>query len=184
MTGSEKINRVSTYYIFESAVKENPNEECIWSREGCYTWAESYNRVNQFAQWFLSQGVKPHDLVSFYLTNSPDFVFAWLGLWAVGAAPTMINYNLSGKALLHCLKVSGSKLLLVDQEEALLGRIEEQRGEIEGKLGMSINVLGEPLRQEIYGMEKERPDDSYRAEVKGNSPVAIFYTRYLLHILL
>jgi acyl-CoA synthetase (AMP-forming)/AMP-acid ligase II len=174
----EKANRVSTYYIFESSAKLDPNGECLWSREGCYSWAETLGRVHQYAQWYLSQGVKPNDLVSFYLTNSPDFIFAWLGLWAVGAAPTMINYNLSGKALIHCLKVAGSKLILVDEEEVLLNRIEDDRAEIE-KLGMQIHVLNGDLRQKIYGMKPERPADSCREQVKGNWPVAIFYTRYL-----
>jgi acyl-CoA synthetase (AMP-forming)/AMP-acid ligase II len=168
------------YYLFESAAGVNPGGEGIWSREGCYTWAETYDRVNQYAQWYLSKGVKQGDLVSFYLTNSPDFVLAWLGLWAVGAAPTMINYNLSGKALLHCLKVAGSNLILVDEEEALLNRIENERVEIE-KLGMEIHVLNGSLKQKILGMKKERPADSCRDQVKGNWPVAIFYTRYCLH---
>lgn len=167
------------YYIFEQSVQLNPGGECIWSREGNYTWAETYDRVNQYAQWFLSQGVKQHDLVSIYLTNSPDFIFAWLGLWAVGAAPTMINYNLSGKALLHCLKVAGSSLFLVDDDEALLSRIENDRAEIE-KLGQAIHVLDGSLKQKIYGQPKERPADSCRDQVKGDWPVAIFYTRYCL----
>jgi acyl-CoA synthetase (AMP-forming)/AMP-acid ligase II len=165
------------FYVFESAVMVNPSAECIWSREGCYTWAEVLDRVNQHAQWYLLQGVKPNDLVSFYLTNSPDFIFAWLGLWAVGAAPTMINYNLSGNALIHCLKVAGSKLILVDEDEALLKRIESDRAEIE-KLGMEIRILNGSLKQMILGLATKRPADSYREQVRGNSAVAIFYTRH------
>lgn len=139
--------------------------------------------MNQYARWYLSQGVKQGDLVSFYLTNSPDFIFAWIGLWAIGAAPTMINYNLSGKALLHCLKVAGSKLMLLDEDQELRGRIDGERGEIEGLLGMNICVLDAPLKQEILSMKTERPDDAHRDKVQGNWPVAIFYTRYGLHVL-
>lgn len=139
--------------------------------------------MNQYARWYLSQGIKQGDLVSFYLTNSPDFVLAWMGLWAIGAAPTMINYNLSGKALIHCLKVAGSKLMLVDEDQELRGRIDGERGEIEGVLGMNIRVLDGPLKQEIFSMKKERPDDSHRDKVQGNWPVAIFYTRHGLHVL-
>jgi acyl-CoA synthetase (AMP-forming)/AMP-acid ligase II len=173
----EKEKRISMYYLFEGSAKLDPSGDAIWSREGCYTWQEAYDRTNQYAQWYLSQGVKPHDLVSIYMTNSPDFVFAWLGLWAVGAAPTMINYNLSGNALIHCLKVAGSSLLLVDDEEALLGRIEKDRVDIEG-LGQTIHVLDGALKQKIYSQPKERPADSYREVVKGDWPVSIFYTRY------
>lgn len=91
-----KKKRQSLYYFFEDSVKKRQNDDCIWSREGCYTWNQTYERVNQYAQWYLEQGVKPKDLVCFYMMNSPDFVFAWLGLWAIGAAPAMINYSKCG----------------------------------------------------------------------------------------
>ena len=170
-------NRLSLYYFFEYSVKCRQNEDCIWSREGCFTWSQANERVNQFAQWFLSQGVQPNDLVSFYMTNSPDFIFAWLGLWAIGAAPAMINYNLAGKALIHCLKVAGSSMLLVDQDPDLISRIEEMRTEIEGTLGMKIHILDAGAKDAIRSLKPERPDDRYREGVKGNSPMSIFYTR-------
>lgn len=135
--------------------------------------------MNQYAQWFISEGVKPGGLVSVYMTNSPDFVFVWLALWAIGAAPTMINYNLSGKSLLHCLSVSGSNLVLVDEEEGLRNRIEDDRAGIE-KLGQNIHIVDGAFRDKISSMSKERPADSYRDQVKANSPAAIIFTRYYL----
>lgn len=171
------------YYAFEEAVNLDPKGDAIWSREGCYSWEETQQRVNQYAQWYLSQGVKPNDLVSFYLTNSPEFIFAWLGLWAVGAAPTMINYNLSGNALIHCLKVAGSKLIIVDEDPALRNRIEGDRAGIEN-LGMTIHCLDGALKQNILALKPERPHDSCRAQVTGSSPVSIFYTRYFSLILI
>lgn len=169
--------RVSMYYFFEESVNLHPNDDCIWSREGCFTWAQANERVNKYAHWFLAQGVKPNDLVSFYLTNSPDFVFAWLGLWAIGAAPAMINYNLSGEALIHCLKVAGSRLMLVDESAELVGRIQEVAAQIEGDLGSTICVLNAATRAEIDKKTAERTRDEYRECVQGNWPMCIFYTR-------
>lgn len=123
--------------------------------------------------------MKPKDLVSFYLTNSPDFVFAWLGLWAIGAAPAMINYNLAGKALMHCLGVSGASLLLVDEDPALRARVEEVQGKIEGELKMRIIVLDKDVKEEIRSLKAERPSDTYRETVKGDDPMVIFYTRFV-----
>lgn len=172
-----KNKRVSLYYFFEESVNHRSNDECVWSREGCFTWAQANEKVNQYAQWYLSRGVQPHDLVSFYLTNSPDFIFAWLGLWAIGAAPAMINYNLAGKALIHCLKVAGSRLIIVDDIPELVGRVEVVRGEIEGTLGATICTLDASTKSAIGSEKAERPGDSYRKDVRGNSPMAIFYTR-------
>lgn len=102
---------------------------------------------------------------------------AWLGLWAIGAAPAMINYHLAGKALIHCLKVSGAKLLLVDEDTELVARIEDERADIEAQLGMKILVLDADAKRDIRAMKAERPDDAYRKGVKGNWPMSIFYTR-------
>lgn len=120
--------------------------------------------------------MKPHDYVAFYLTNSPDFIFAWLGLWAIGAAPAMINYNLAGKALTHCLKVSGATLLLVDEDPTLIGRIEEARSHIGEELGMHIRIIDSEIKNEIRSQKPDRPADVFREVVKGDWPMAMFYT--------
>lgn len=177
----EKENRICLYYLFETSALRLGNEECIWSREGCYTWTQTYNKVNQYGQWFLQQGVKPGDLVGFYLMNSPDFMFAWLGLWSIGAAPAMINYNLAGKALLHCLKISGAKLLLVDEEPALRAKIEDVGAQLEGELGIRIIVVDSAVKAGILVASDERPSDAYREVVKGDGHMCLFYTRYFVH---
>jgi acyl-CoA synthetase (AMP-forming)/AMP-acid ligase II len=122
--------------------------------------------------------VKPHDYVAFYLNNSPDFIFAWLGLWAIGAAPAMINYNLTGNPLLHCLKVSSAPLLLVDAEPALRHHIEDSKDKIESELGMRICVMDSSVMNEVRSQNSERPKDAYREGVRGDWPMSMFYTRY------
>jgi acyl-CoA synthetase (AMP-forming)/AMP-acid ligase II len=168
--------RLSLWYFFEDSVNRQLNEECLWSREGCYTWYQTYERANQYAQWYLAQGVKPHDYVAFYLTNSPDFIFAWMGLWAIGAAPAMINYNLAGKALIHCLTVCQSKLLLLDEDSELRARIEDVREHMEGELGMKICLMDSEAKSQIRGLEPRRPEDTFREGVTADGPMSLFYT--------
>ena len=133
--------------------------------------------MHQFSQWFLENGVRPGDHVAFYLMNSAEFIQAWLGLWAIGAAPAMINYNLAAKSLIHCLGFSGAKILLMDEDPALTARIKDEKIAIEGDLKMKIMVLDGKCKQHIRGMKAERPSDAFREGVKGDWPIAIFYTR-------
>jgi acyl-CoA synthetase (AMP-forming)/AMP-acid ligase II len=112
--------------------------------------------------------------------NSPDFMFAWLGLWSIGAAPAMVNYNLAGKALLHCLKISGTKLLLVDEEPALRVRIEDVGTQLEGELAIKVIVVNSAIKAEISAMTDERPSDAYREAVKGDGHMCLFYSRYVI----
>lgn len=170
-------DRASLWYWFEEVAKRMPpTEEAIWSRTGCYTWAETYAQACRYASFFLEHGVRPGKLVTFYLTNQPEFVFGHLGSWAIGSAPAMINHHLAGDALIHCLKVSGGKLLIVDQDQDCVERIMAVRDRIEGELGMTIMVLDQELKGAISRLEPKRPEDSYRSGVKGTFPMCLFYT--------
>ncbi len=88
-----KEQRISLYYFIEKLAREKPNDEAIWSRVGCYTWKEVYDRANQYAKWYLANGIKPGDLVAFFMVNTPDFVIAWIGLWAIGEYAVDLQRN-------------------------------------------------------------------------------------------
>lgn len=133
----------------------------------------------RYAQFYLSQGIRPGELVAFYLTNSPEFMFAYVGSWAIGTAPAMINYNLSGDALIHCLKLSGSKIVLVDEDTECRDRIEQVRDRIETELGMKIVVLNAESKLKIAAIPAKRPEDRYRESMAGTFPMCLIYTRYV-----
>jgi acyl-CoA synthetase (AMP-forming)/AMP-acid ligase II len=127
----------------------------------------------------LQNGVKSGELMAMYMMNRPEFLFVHLGSWAIGSAPAWINYNLAGDALVHCLKVAGAKVLLVDEDAECRKRIEDVRGRLEGELGMTIKILDSGLKGEISRMEPVRPGDEMRAPAKGKFPLFLFYTRYV-----
>ena len=127
----------------------------------------------------LQNGVQSGTLFAMYMMNRPEFLFAHLGSWSIGSAPAWINYNLAGDALVHCLKISGAKFILVDEDSDCRRRIEEVRERLEGELGMVIKVLNGELKGEISRMEPVRPGDEMRAPAKGKFPLFLFYTRYV-----
>lgn len=114
-----------------------------------------------------------------YMMNRPEFLFAHLGLWSIGASPAWINYNLAGDALVHCLKVAGAKVLLVDEDSACRQRIEDIRERLENELGMTIKVLDQSQKGEISRSEPKRPDNEMRKNANGKFPLFLFYTRYV-----
>lgn len=168
--------RASFYYFFEEAVKKYGNIEAIWFNGAGMSYNQAYDRVHQFAQWFLSQGVAPDDFVIFYLANSPDFMCAWLALLAIGAAPALVNTNLGSKALIHCVEIAEAKLILADGNQEMLGRLEEVRTDLEATGHRIVNL--KDVREHILGMPPFRPGDEFRKAVQPTSPIALAYTRY------
>ena len=170
-------NRISAYYLFETAGNAYPDEQAIWSRAGKYTWRETHDRVNQYASYFLSLGIPPGSIVAVYLQNQPEFVFIWIGLWAIGCAPALINWNLGGDPLIHCVKISGAKVMIVDPEEGCSGRVNAVKNQLEEDLQVKLIALSDDLKSQIATLPASRPDDTYRANVLPTSPAMLIYTR-------
>lgn len=166
--------RLSLYYSLEEIVKKKGNAEAIWSHSECLSWKQVYARVNQYAQWFLVHNVKPGDLVVVYMANSPDFMCAWFGLMAVGAAPAMINTNLASKALVHCVEIAQASIILADGDGEMLSRLEGVRADLEAS-GHEIVILGD-VRDHILGLKPARPADELRKNIRIDSPMMLAYT--------
>ncbi|KZM21814.1 uncharacterized protein EKO05_0003137 [Ascochyta rabiei] len=171
-----RTKRQCLWYSFTPHVPQYANELCIWSREKTYTWQEVHDKAVQWARFFLEQGVKPGDMVGTYLTNSADFVVIWLGLWCIGCAPAMLNYNLKGDAMIHCLKIANVKVVLVDADAECAERFEVVRGKIEGELGVTPFTVDNNLLQRIYSGRTDVPGDEYRKNVSGFDPSCLLYT--------
>lgn len=123
----------------------------------------------------LEQGIRPGDLVGMYLHNSAEFVFIMFATLTIGAGPAFINYNLEGRALMHCLAVAETKLLIVDTDAACQQRIESSRRDIESA-GTRIVTLDTGLKQRISSRSVVVPADDLRAGMKPEWPYALIYT--------
>jgi len=177
-----KENKRSLWYFFEEQAAKWKNNRCIWYRTTpsepviTYSWIQTYENSCRWADFLLEQGVQPGELVGTYLQNSPEYMFNMLGCWAIGSAPAMINHHLTGDALIHCLKVAGSKILLVDGDPGCRNRIEEVRTRLESELGMRIVAIDEATRSSILSRKPIRAGNSYRNGVTDESPIFLFYT--------
>ncbi|KZF26078.1 very long-chain acyl-CoA synthetase/fatty acid transporter [Xylona heveae TC161] len=115
---AELQNRVNLFYLLErhalSRRSANKTFFCFEGRE--WTYKETYEITLKYGTWLKNKhGIKPREIVAMDFMNSPEFIFLWLGLWSIGAQPAFINYNLGGQPLLHCVRTSTARLLLVDE---------------------------------------------------------------------
>ncbi|CAG7919602.1 unnamed protein product [Penicillium olsonii] len=149
---------------------------CLWTRERSYTYRELQDRACQYAHFFLSHGVKKGELVALYLQNREEYMFAWVALWSIGCAPAAINYNLTGDALVHCLKISEAKLLIVDEDSGCRTRVEESQDAIVGNLGMKPVVLDDSLKAHISTFPTALPPKEMAKGMKGEFPAVLLYT--------
>ena len=82
-----------------------------------WTYKEVYDAVLKQGTWLKNKfGITKNEVVAMDFMNGPQFIFIWFGLWSIGAVPAFINYNLNGDPLVHSIRSSGARILLVEEE--------------------------------------------------------------------
>ena len=77
-----------------------------------------FERSDRYARWALAQGVKPGDAVALLMPNRPDYLAAWIGITRVGGVAALLNTNLVGASLAHCVAAAAPAHAIVADELA------------------------------------------------------------------
>jgi crotonobetaine/carnitine-CoA ligase len=89
----------------------------VTDETGCsLTFRQALEGASRAAGFFQALGVQRGERVAMFLSNSIDFVEAWLGLGHAGMVAVMINTELRGDFLLHQLKDSGVRFIVVEED--------------------------------------------------------------------
>ncbi len=171
----ERKGRVNLFYTLEDNAhnKKLANHTFIIFEGRHWTFKQVYETVLKYGTWLKkSLDIKPKDIVVMDFQNSERFIFIWLGLWSIGARPAFINYNLTGKALAHCIRVSTAKLALVDP--AVWNNVTD---EVRGELPNILFVPFTPeLEVEAMTIDAVREPDEARKMEKPSEMSILIYT--------
>ncbi|XP_071506156.1 long-chain fatty acid transport protein 2-like [Diadema antillarum] len=110
--------KISFADFFEKYAKETPNHTCILYQEESYSYVDVNRKASMTARWISGSdpSLKKGDAVCVLLHNGPTFLWTWLGLLKLGVISSLINYNLRGATLLHCIRTSEAKKLIFGSE--------------------------------------------------------------------
>jgi fatty-acyl-CoA synthase len=92
------------------------NLPALLSDRECLTYRELAGRSNQYARWALEQGLAKGEVVCLLMTNRPEYFAVWLGITSVGGVVALLNTNLVGPSLAHCINIVLPKHLIVAEE--------------------------------------------------------------------
>lgn len=110
--------RVFPQLIDELAEKYGDAPALLSDRERL-NYRELSARANRYARWALSQGVAKGDTVCLLMPNRPEFLAIWLGITQIGGVVALLNTNLVGHALAHCINVVTPNHIIVDADMLL-----------------------------------------------------------------
>ncbi|KAI9893681.1 MAG: hypothetical protein M1814_005896 [Vezdaea aestivalis] len=176
-------DRVNLYYKLEDWADSTTDASRVFlvyqGQE--LTYRQTYDIVLQYGLWLKTwHHVQKGEIVAMNFMNGLEFMFVWLALWSIGATPAFINYNLTGKSLIHCIKTSTAGLLLVGEEvqhtlsEDVRQALESSSSSPKGPV--VIQVMDAKPKAEIARCESIRQDDSLRSEAKSSGMAILIFT--------
>jgi fatty-acyl-CoA synthase len=152
-------NRILSTVIEERAAQLGDTPALLSDRE-CMTYGQLSQRINQYARWALDQGIAKGEVVGLLMTNRPEYLAIWLGISSVGGIVALLNVNLTGSSLAHCVNVASPKHLIAASEFA-------------GQLAAALPELSSPPTIWIHGNEPSSwPRLDLEIETKAGNPLS------------
>ena len=100
----------------EQIAHKYPNHSMIVFEDRELTWGAFNKLCNRYAHSIKAAGISKGDTVSLMMENRPEFLACTIAIQKLGATAALINTNLTGKQLTHCITVTESGLFIVGEE--------------------------------------------------------------------
>jgi fatty-acyl-CoA synthase len=105
-------NRILPVVIDELANKFD-GAPALLSESECLTYRDLATRSEQYAYWALEQGVAKGDTVCLFMPNRAEYFAIWIGITSVGGVVALLNTNLTGRSLAHCVNTVEPRHIIV-----------------------------------------------------------------------
>ena len=142
------------------------------------TYGELDAIANRYAHWAKGLNLRRGQTVALFMPNRLEYFPIWYGLSKVGVVTALINNQLSGQQLAHCLNISGAAHAIVDGETSPV--FEQARPLLDRQ--MQQWVLGpahgdqRDLVQSLKSCSQLPPDRSVREDMTAGDPALLIYT--------
>lgn len=179
-----KSDTVNVFYTFEDHAT-NPktaNRTFLIFEGKRWTYSEAYENVLKYGTWLKqTKHVEKGDVIAMDFQNNALFIWIWLGLWSIGAKPAFINYNLVEKPLIHSVKASGARLLLVDSivkanfTDDIVASLKNDDPEQHAEKPFEIVHFNPEIEKEILEIETKRaPNEERGGEEPHHTAMLVF----------
>lgn len=107
----------------EDIARRFPDHNAVIFEGRTVTWRELNEEANRCVSSLQSLGLAQGDAVSVVMENRVEFLTVLLALNKLGAIAALINTNLTGQALTHCINITDSRMCIFGEErlEAIVG---------------------------------------------------------------
>ena len=130
-----------------------PDRPAVLFENQSVTWSEFNALANRYAHYMIQQGVERGDTVSVIMENRIEFLALLVGLNKIGVTAGLINTNLTGKPLTHCIKVTDSRKCIFGSEIA--AALNEVKSELDLEEGEDYFVMPDGGQENALNWAKD-----------------------------
>lgn len=157
--------------MFSITCARYPDNQCFTAfapSELRLTYSEVLQKVLQFADYLVEQGVGPESKVAVTGKNSPEWAIAYLAVLFAGGIVVPLDYQLTDKEIDFLMTFAEVKHLCIDAErfDAI---------DASGTVGLTVKISLEPKHPD-YIFDKKAKKKQQRHEVKEQDLAAILFT--------
>ena len=162
----------------QAAVEQWRNKPALTFEGKTVTYGEMDAIANRYAHWAKSINLRRGQTVALFMPNRLEYFPIWYGLSKVGVITALINNQLSGLPLAHCLNISGAAQVIVDDETSPI--FEAARPLLEKPMQQWLlgHAHGDQrdLTQALKSCSQLPPDRSVREDMQGHDTCLYIFT--------
>ena len=167
---------------WEEVVDRFPDNLAVTDERRSLTYRELDALANRYGHWARSRNLRRGDTIALMMMNRADYLAAWIGFSKVGVSTALINTNLTGQPLAHCLNIVGASQVVADDEtwrQVETARPYAARTMMLWVLGLNPDDEASERRgldAGVRGTSGVRPDRSLRAGLTNRDTALFIYT--------
>jgi fatty-acyl-CoA synthase len=126
--------------VIEEFAETCGDAPALLSDQECLTYRALAERSARYARWAIAQGIAKGDAVGLLMPNRPEYMAVWLGITRVGGVVALLNTNLAGPSLAHCINIAAPRHLIVAAD--LIDRVNAVRPDLAGAPTLWVHGAG------------------------------------------
>jgi fatty-acyl-CoA synthase len=164
--------------ILDELAAAHGERPALIATTGSLSFRDLAAMANRYARWTLANDVVKGDCVALIMPNCPDYFAIWNGIARVGGVVALINTNLRGQALAHCLDIVRPRHVIVASELIDGYRSAEPLLRAPGKLWLHgrSDDAGKRLRDAIAALDAGPLRTAEQRDVRLSDRALYIYT--------
>ena len=102
--------------VVEELAASRGDAAALIAERGTLTYRALAERSRRYARWALDQNLGKGETVCLVMPNRPEYMAIWLGITSVGGVVSLVDTQLRGPALAHCIDIVAPAHIIVAAE--------------------------------------------------------------------